>query len=693
MPDPRFSIRHDKIMIYVLDWVLKHTLRSVWFGIILLALIAIYIGIGSGFPSVREYFEKDELAFFNAKPLAVLMILMVATLVTVTIERIPFTPTRWGAWIIHSGIVILVFGAFWHYSNKVEGSVLIPVGETATTYFDRWERSLYIRVGGQWADVALPGLPRFHAYDKTLGNQKYLKNKGLEDLNPIIRGPQPMSAGDLLGVPDLRLSVVGYWPYADIRERLVDQPGSQAVGFHTRLPDPDSGETQDILLLGTQLKYQRATWGVVDFEHRPVESLAKLTEILESALHLHQIRVELPGSEESFHVNVGETRALKVPGYTIKVEAFDPRWQTMDRQVRAMLTLLVTTPTQTFRRQVLDGVEKPTDWLLNVPGAGPLGKRQDKPLDDQLKITYHLNDPNQLLPSRESQGNVKYLFLTTPDLQRTPVLCVPLNEMPTAQELKSGKDHLILRQALPASTVMMAAATGKPLPPMQEVAIEVERRDGVSIEQYVEEVPREKRDKDIGAAGTKQVVRVLAKSGNWSQEILVPFTPQLTRFSWRGGLLDVPGANMPAQLQLSNSIRPLPAAIKLDKFEAQAYGGLEAQASTMIRNFESYITITDRNTGQQTTGVVSLNEPVFYDGNYWIFFQSQWDPAGQRWSVLGVGNRPGVTAMAVGCGLIIFGIFYAFYIKPIIIKVMKQRAIKHAQSENRLPKDSPVPSV
>jgi hypothetical protein len=270
------------------------------------------------------------------------------------------------------------------------------------------------------------------------------------------------------------------------------------------------------------------------------------------------------------------------------------------------------------------------------------------------------------------------------------VLCVPLNESPTAQELKAGRNHLVLRQALPASTVMMSAATGQSLPPLQEVAIEIERRDGVDVEQFVEEVPREKRDKDTGAAGLKQIVRVRATAGEWSQEVLVPFTPQVTRFSWRGGLLDVPGARLPAQLQLSNSIRPLPASIKLDKFEAEAYGGLEAQANTMIRNFESHITITDRNTGEQTQGVVSLNSPVFYDGSRWIFFQSQWDPEGKRWSVLGVGNRPGVLTMAVGCGLIIVGIFYAFYIKPIIIKVMKQRAIEKAQQDNRLKGFTPV---
>lgn len=674
-------------MINALDWLLKHTLRSVWFGIILLSLIAVYIAIGSGFPKVREFFEKDELAFFNAWPLALLMILMVATLVTVTIERIPFTPVRLGAWIIHTGIVTLVFGAFWHYSNKVEGSVLIPLGQTVNNYFDRWERALYVKTGGLVAIAPLPELPRFYAYDQTLGNADYLQGRGLENLNPIIRGPQVMTAGEMIGVKDLRLGIVGYWPYADIRERLIDAPGSKAVGFAMELPDPDTREPQNILLTGSNMRYARATWGAVDFEHRPVESIDELTNILESSLHLHQLHVRLPGLDQKIDVQVGETREFRLQGYTLKVEAFDPRWRTMDQQIRPMLTLMVTTPSQSFRRQVLMGVEKPTDWLLKAEGAGPLGKRQDNPLDDQLKLTYTLNDPHNLLPPN---GSVKYTLFTTPSLPGTAVLGVPLNEAPSPQTLKPGKSHLVLREARAASAVMMAAATGKPLPPPEEVAVEIERRDGVAVEQYVEEVPREKRDKDMGASGAKQVVRVRATAGDWSQELLVPFVQQATIMPWQGGLLDVPGATMPAQLQLSTSLRTLPAAIKLDKFEAEAYGGVEAQANAMIRNFESHITITDRETGKQTQGIVSLNEPVFYSRNHWIFFQSQWDPTGQRWSVLGVGNRPGVMMMALGCGLIIVGIFYAFYIKPIIIKLMKKRAMENAQRENRIGGFPPV---
>jgi len=678
-------------MLNALDWLLKHTLRSVPFGITLLSLIAVYIAIGSGLAQVREYFEKDELAFFNSWPLITLMILLVTTLITVTIERIPLTPPRMGAWIIHTGIVTLVFGAFYHYSTKVEGMTLIPVGQTVSHYFDRWERALYLRAEGIDTRVPLIGLPRFNAYDESLGNAGYLDRASLKNLIPVNPGGKVLTAPEQLGVKDLKFSVVGYWPYADLRVKLIPKPSSKDVGFSMLLPDPDDiSVKRDILLVGTNMKYARATWGSIDFEHRPVESEQKIQEAIASTLSLHELQIKVAGYEQTHYVQVGQTVGLGTSGYSVFVEAFNPRWQTMDRKIRPMLTLMVQTPTAKFRRQVLVDVEKPTDWVLGAEGAGPLGQRQEKPLDEQLKIAYKLNDTQNLLP-REGSG--QYTFFTTPDSNKTIVIIVPLNEPAAMQTLEGDSPSLVLRPPITADAMMMASARGQPVPKPSEVTVGVTRQQGVGVAEYVEEVPRQKRNRDTGEGGLKQIVRVRAQSGDWQQDVYVPYTPQATKFAWSGGLLNVPGAKVPAQLQLSNNIRNLPANIRLDKFEAQAYGGLEAQAGTMIRNFQSFITITNRTSGVQTPGVVSLNEPVFYDNSNWIFFQSQWDPDGKSFTVLGIGNRPGTLAMGVGCVLIIVGIFYAFYVKPIIIKVMKQRALEKAQQEKKIKGLSPVETV
>ena len=98
-----------------LHLLFNSTLNSVIFGIMLLLGIGAYVAIGSGIPEVRERFEMNEIQFFNAWPLKVLMLLLVVTLATVTWIRIPLTPPRYGVWCIHLGIITLVISTSFHY--------------------------------------------------------------------------------------------------------------------------------------------------------------------------------------------------------------------------------------------------------------------------------------------------------------------------------------------------------------------------------------------------------------------------------------------------------------------------------------------------------------------------------------------------------------------------------------------------
>src|SRR5688572_21674526 len=120
----------------LLQAVLRRTLSSVIFGIGLMVLIALYVAIGSGLTGVRAYFEMNDLQFFNAWPLKVLMVLLVANLITVTFTRIPFTPPRYGVWCVHAGIITLIYGMALYYHNKTEGLALVPVKRSADRYYD-----------------------------------------------------------------------------------------------------------------------------------------------------------------------------------------------------------------------------------------------------------------------------------------------------------------------------------------------------------------------------------------------------------------------------------------------------------------------------------------------------------------------------------------------------------------------------
>ena len=139
--------------------------NSVIFGIALMATIGLYIAMGSGLPRLREYFEMNELQFFDAWPLKLLMLILVINLITVTWRRIPLTPPRYGVWCVHLGIITLILGTSFYYREKVEGLTRIPVGQSMDYFYKTGDRALYARVGGRLtAPWPLPSLPRFRAY-------------------------------------------------------------------------------------------------------------------------------------------------------------------------------------------------------------------------------------------------------------------------------------------------------------------------------------------------------------------------------------------------------------------------------------------------------------------------------------------------------------------------------------------------
>jgi len=124
-------------------------------------------------------------------------------------------------------------------------------------------------------------------------------------------------------------------------------------------------------------------------------------------------------------------------------------------------------------------------------------------------------------------------------------------------------------------------------------------------------------------------------------------------------------------------------------------GGDPGEGSTM-RDFRSTLTVEDKHSGEKFTDAAHMNHPIYFNapgkvpglGNMlpfqdsWLFFQAQYDPQ-QRWTVLGVGNRPGAWLMTVGSVMIFVGLIYAFYIKPVVIRRMKAKALAQAEAKKR----------
>jgi hypothetical protein len=106
-----------------------------------------------------------------------------------------------------------------------------------------------------------------------------------------------------------------------------------------------------------------------------------------------------------------------------------------------------------------------------------------------------------------------------------------------------------------------------------------------------------------------------------------------------------------------------------------------------MRDFRSTLIVQDPRTGADYTAVAHMNNPVYFGGGSWLFFQAQFDPE-QRYTVLGVGNRPGVRMMITGFAMIVIGLMYAFYLKPVIIRRMKQGALAAAAAKKTSNRES-----
>lgn len=673
-----------------MKWVFDKTLNNVWFGIVMMLLVGAYIAVGSGAPQVREFFEQDEMAFFQAWPFKVIMALLVMNLVTVTFMRIPFTVPRYGVWMIHAGIVTLIYGMAYYYALKEEGTALVFKGEAVSNYYDKWERSLYVRIDDKNTNddhAVLRSLPRFKTHD--IGT---LKGSDLRGIEPVMyfaeNGEQKvLPLRRVLGLEQpLTFDVVGYWPYARVLSEYESGVRGGATGVLAQVKDASGKIFKQTWLVSSEPGSGATMIGGYELEHREFTSDAAARELLDATVKIHQLEVTVGGKSETFGAEVGKT--YEVAGYRLSITEFVPNFPAMNGEVVKLLTMNVVPPggREPFKRQVISGREKITDWKQGVAGSGPMGKRMDAPLDPDLVTRYTFNDALDLLPHED--GGEKRIFVTSPE--KTYMVATSASLPSLVLTLNENKADLTVGEGESKAT------------------LHFERQEGLVRHDRVQEVPKEKRDSRDGEAGIFQVIAVQARCGDYSELAYVPFAQWVGDFRtpWNGGKLHIPNVRHSVQLQLGQRIRPIapdmktgiPASVKLDDFKLRSYAGSTAQ--TMLqRDFMASLTITEGN-GHERQGVAHMNSPVYFGttpmfnvgDSYWTLFQASWDPQGQRFTILGVGNRPGIWIMTGGCILTVIGLMYAFYVKPLIIKARKNRAIAEAKAKGRKVPAEPVPA-
>ena len=626
------------------------------------------------------------MQFFNAWPLKVIMTLLVLNLVVVTWRRIPLTPPRYGVWCIHAGIITLICGLSMYYAQKLEGKIAIfkdpSLGPNIVDHFyDKDQRSLFVRYANagleDLIEIPLPTLPRFKEYGYRLNNSDALQRRGLSNIAVLADGTDPVThklrkenLAQSLGLKDQRLTfdVTGFFPYAQVATDFISDPSSTTSGVDvTRIRAGDAKPLNHWTLLSTDPQHNSLTERV-PFELHHVDATAEMVEALTKAAgELFHLDVSLPNQQPiPLDVQIGKTYGLGKGGYSLSVVEFDPKFHPFDSGESAapvpMLTMLVTNPTHTFRRSVLQGRAVQTDFRLD-------GQMREKNLiDPGLRVTFAVNDPFHLLPRNHA---IKHTLLT----------------------LAGGSDLIDITAGFGAvqSGVYRAVQGSETLEISSgDAATELfkfSRRDHLKAVERLVITPSSQREKDAEDQGKFQVVELMLTLGDWRTNVLVPFIEEaadrLTPDQWRGGLVKLPGVSEPLQFQLGNTLHALPARLALKDFQLLPYpGGAVNAPGTLYRDFISTVLVTDEATGDTNVETARMNHPIYFRGGDWLFFQSTFDSSPDHaWTGLGVGNRPARGVMWTGFVMIIIGLGYAFYVKPIIIRRMKANAIEAAASK------------
>ena len=716
------------------------TLNSVKFGIALMVALALYVAIGSGFASLRAWMEMTDLEFFNWWPMRALAALLVANLLTVSMTRIPLTLPRLGVWCIHLGIIVLVFGMVRYFSAKTEGLTLVRSGEEVDWYYDAEQRALYVTAGDRKArPIPLDDLPRFEAYAAEFGNADRLDRPTLRGLTPAIFDYDPAARDGRLkpvheavggeGDEPVRVDVIGYYPYAVVGSAY--ERGGDLTGLRLTLREPATGEEQRRFAVADQPGHDGMAADAeqvarIRLRHLHRDDALTGDALLAAASRAHELGWRVGGHDgdlKSITLQPGERVPLGDSGYAVEAVAALPDFPLSGTgELADAFELLIHPPTgETFRRYVLAGRDVETDFVLGVEGAGPKGERQTELVDTNLHLHYNRADGLGLLP--RGGEDERHTVLTkaarhdrvAPRVPRpsgrvgTHDLKVVARESTVARGSGTNPEpgdagfwHLVTRHDAPARLERVdegrleLAINGQIVDPHTQVSrpasydLDVERVDGLRRNSWVRPVPPIEREADAARAGTFQVASVRVSRGGWSEVVQVPFTQWVDQQAWRPASVRVPGLPVPVKLQLGNTRHPIgggraPVRVRLDDFELVPYAGDFTENSAM-RDFRSHLTVA----GEPAT--VKLNSPHYFNtagplgGESWLLYQNQWDPENQAFTVLGVANRPGIWPMLAGCAAVAFGLGWAFYVKPVLLRRQRAEVAAKTQRERRAAK-------
>ncbi|MBX3409230.1 MAG: hypothetical protein KF859_05025 [Phycisphaeraceae bacterium] len=675
--------------------------------------------------------EMSELEFYAWWPLRWLLLLFVVNMVVATARRIEFTFRNVGVLSVHTGIVLIALGSVYYSGLKREGDTVlfagpvnedtgIPVaGPTQDRFFDNTRVALYVsQGGGLWDSCRLEGLPRYNDYNLgvSLGGRSAWDVSGRRRPWEGARQQGPLSIpcvpsiGRLVDA-DLQLRIVGYCAFGEPVKDWIETPlpaSGQAnplriVYMHSAIPDSGghvSDEPVYAFTLAPRMPAERVSDLRGDFSLEftagPGAGMSPqrwqdLGERLPEGT-LYAVVVEVPGTPGRaafrgvYPAGVGRAIAVGDTGYTVTLKELhpEPPFPIITEGYRGATSSVAVV-----------GVSRPSE------AGGPFERwvySRFPEINQDIREGSMADDGR---PARtEASGDIRIALIDASQLH------VYLDEA------APGVTRAIVRQRGGGVRVVEDLGPGGRLSDIvPKIALRVGERwpHAVRAERASpasEETIR--REKQFVGTHDKALVAVEVRSAAETRVVWVPFTKYF-------GM----GENQARTVTLSDGRRveiafgrlqhPLPGfVIQLADFQMISYDHRGAP-----RDYQSLLRVTPTDADFIAfEHITKLNAPLrapflWDDRRPWPtnvigtlqaglspfqfkFSQAGWDSQGweqsqkqadagllqrpfARFTILGVGNNPGIHIVALGGVLMAIGIPWAFYLKPYLVQREKRR--------------------
>ena len=665
--------------------------------------------------------EMTELEFYAWWPMRAMLLLFTLNLIVATIRRIEFKFVNIGVLTVHTGIICIAVGSVYYQMFKQEGDTLLLAGgalqgqmgtgpgPAQAAFYDREDPALWIHAGMDWQQRRLAGLPRYNDYNLSVGQGETVHDL-VSPEHKSDAAERPLSldvstAGSMSGADDLSFRVVGFASYAEAARRWqkVEPPR----------PEGQRQPMRVVYLVGHDLEQT----GVPDEEGRrvlwfglapgdPVSGMRETADIgLEYAIGMNPTRwadlqAELPvGSPVGLVIEIPEANHYEVlaPRIGVRTALGETGWH---------LTLQEIAPTPPFPI-VTPGYADATSSVVLVRLEPPRGEpfvrwvyhRFPEISQDLLERT----NPDGRPMRRDPDGRIRVGFVDATKFQ------VYFNEDP-----QTGLVDAVVRTPGSLSVSRGLAPGSRLREPVERISFDLaDRWEDARQTEIPSPVAEDARDGSMVGTFDKAMiaVEVAQKGSDWRDVVWLPFCKFTDVTSLRAAsqrAVDLPDGRR-ISLVVGRVQHRLPGfQLRMLDFKMLSYDhrGSPRDYQTLVRvestdgSFEPYDHVTRLNAPLKAPFLWSeargfaanlVGEIVSHlSPKQFKFAQAGWDRAGWEQSqqmvdqgllerprasftILGVGNNPGIHIIALGGVLMGVGTPWAFYIKPWLVRRQRDK--------------------